>query len=193
MAEELEIWKDVVGYEGLYQVSNLGRVKSVARIIYKDFSNHPTIKSQFAKYNRGEVIMQPFIKKTGYYTVSLTKDHKKKTWMIHQLVAKAFIPNPENKEMINHIDCNTLNNRVENLEWCTNSENQIHAMKNGLKVDFGANHPNSKLTEDDVRYIREHYIPKDKEFGYVPLSKKFGVSTSTIDSVVYRKRYKDVI
>lgn len=194
MAEELEIWKDVVGYEGLYQVSNLGRVKSVARIIYKDYRNSKTaVIKGIAKQKRGDVIMQPFIKKTGYYTVSLTKDHKKKTKMIHQLVAKAFIPNPENKEMINHIDCNTLNNRVDNLEWCTNSENQIHAMKNGLKVDFGANHPNSKLTEEDVRFIREHYKFRDTVYNTRSLSEMFGVSSGIISRIVLGKSYKNVV
>lgn len=181
--QEQEIWKDIKGYEGLYQISNLGRVKSCARKI-----NHGLYVE-----DRGDVIMTPYLNNNGYYSVMLHKNKKKKNHRIHQMVARAFIPNPENKEMINHIDCNRLNNKVENLEWCTNSENQIHAMKNGLKVDFGVNHPNSKLTQEDVRYIRKHYIPKDKEFGYVPLSKKFGVSISTINSVVCCKRYKDVI
>ena len=194
MVEEQEIWKDVVGYEGLYEVSNLGRVKSVARIIYKDYRNSKTaVIKGIAKQKRGEVIMQPFLKKTGYYTVSLTKDHKKKTRMIHQLVAKAFIPNPLGKEMINHIDCNTQNNRVENLEWATNSENQLHAIAHGLKTDIGVNHNLSRLNEEDVRFIREHYKFRDTVYNTRTLGETFGVSSSVISAIVLGKTYSSVL
>lgn len=191
--QEQEIWKDVVGYEGLYQVSNLGRVKSVARIIYKDCTNHPTIKSDFSKWHRKEVIMVQWKNHNGYYTVSLTKDHKKKTRPVHQLVAKAFIPNPLGKEMINHIDCNTLNNNVNNLEWATNSENQLHAIAHGLKTDIGVNHNLSKLKEEDVRFIREHYKFRDTVYNTRTLGEMFGVSSSVISAIVLGKTYSSVI
>lgn len=139
MNEEQEILKDVVGYEGLYQVSNWGRIKSLARTVYKDYRNSKTaVIKGIAKCNKPDIIMSLFKNDHGYYSVMLTKNHKKKNHKVHQLVAKAFIPNPENKEMINHIDCNRLNNRVENLEWCTNRENQLHAIAHGLKVDIGS-------------------------------------------------------
>lgn len=183
MAEEQEIWKDVVGYEGLYQISNLGRVKSLAR------------KIDHVKYieDRGDVIMTPFLNKNGYFTVMLHKNRKKKQHRIHQMVARAFIPNPLGKEMINHIDCNTQNNRVENLEWCTNSENQLHAMANGLKTDFGVNHPNSKLTEENVRFIREHYKFRDKVYNTRTLAEMFNVSYGVISDVVLGKTYTSVL
>lgn len=180
---ENEEWRDVQGYVGLYQISSFGRVKSLARKI-----DH----GQYIE-DRGDVIMTPFLNKNGYFTVMLHKNRKKKQHRIHQMVARAFIPNPLGKEMINHIDCNTLNNRVDNLEWCTNSENQIHAMKNGLKVDFGANHPNSKLTEDDIRFIRSHYKFRDTVYNTRSLAEMFGVSHGIISRVISGKSYKNVV
>ena len=116
-----EIWKDIPGYEGLYQVSNLGRVKSLER--YKD-NNSGLVKMP-------EKIMQGGIR-NGYVLVYLTKDGKRKTFSAHRLVAQAFIPNPEQKPTINHINGNKQDNRVENLEWNTDKENINHAVKTGL-------------------------------------------------------------
>ena len=107
-----EIWKDVVGYEGLYQVSNLGRVKSLERL---DKNNHP-VKEKILKQACDGV-------GKGYLYVNLGRMGRGK---IHRLVAEAFIPNPYNKPEVNHIDGNTKNNRVDNLEWVTHQENCIH-------------------------------------------------------------------
>lgn len=115
--EAQEIWKDIKGYEGLYQVSNLGRVKS--------------FKTNKRKYEYK--YMSLVIDKKGYLTVSLCGNHKRKTYKVHRLVSQAFIPNQEGKTQVNHIDGNKQNNRVDNLEWCTNGENGIHAYKNGLR------------------------------------------------------------
>ena len=112
---------------------------------------------------------------------------------MHQLVAKAFIPNTENKEMINHIDCNRLNNKVENLEWCTNSENQLHAIANGLKTDIGVNHNLSRLKEDDVRFIRSHYSFRNPIYNTRTLAEMFNVSRSVISAIVLGKTYTSVL
>lgn len=108
--------KDIKGYEGLYQIDKNGNVYSF-------------YKKRFLK---------PAPTNWGYLTVELFKNKKGKTYKIHRLVAEAYIPNPDNKRCVNHIDCNKQNNNVENLEWCTYSENLKHAWDNGL------NHGNTK-------------------------------------------------
>lgn len=108
-----EEWKDIKGYEGLYQISNLGNVKSV--------------------YKNGNFKILIGGIKNGYRQVILVKDGKRKYINVHRLVAEAFIPNKENKSQVNHIDGNKLNNKVDNLEWCTQSENMKHAYKIGLE------------------------------------------------------------
>lgn len=155
-----EIWKDVVGYEGLYQVSNLGRVKSFDRVI--TFSD-----GRVRKFN-GIVLSENT--SDGYPTLGLTSlDKTVKTHRVHRLKGIAFIPNPENKPCINHRDGIKLNNGYnadgkDNLEWATYSENSNHAYENGLKVGSmtgktGRLHIRSKpviqLTMDG-EYICEH-------------------------------------
>ena len=115
----LEIWRDIKNYEGIYEVSNLGRIKSISR--------NGTIKE-----NR---ILKPN-KVMGYSQVGLQKYGTRKYKKIHRLVAEAFIPNPENKKEVNHKDGNKANNCVDNLEWVTTSENQLHSyyeLKNNIK------------------------------------------------------------
>ena len=104
-----EVWKDVVGYEGLYKVSNKGRVISLARF-------------SFNRMIRGRVL-RPGSNQHGYEIVSLAKDGKNRGFLVHRLVAMAFIPNPLNKPSVDHIDTNKRNNCVDNLRWCTNEEN----------------------------------------------------------------------
>lgn len=107
-----EIWKDIKNYEGLYQVSNLGNVKSL---------------------HRYEKLLKPYINEhNGYVYVILYKNKKNKCCRVHRLVAQTFISNYENKPYVNHIDGNKQNNCVSNLEWCTAKENTQHAFKNGL-------------------------------------------------------------
>lgn len=120
---EKEIWKDVVGYEGLYQISNLGNLKSLEKIIHQ----------RKRAYKAKEKIMKPNILTTGYYYANLYKNGVVKKYVLHRLVANAFLPNLLNKPEVNHIDGNKLNNCVSNLEWVTNKENVIHAIKTGLK------------------------------------------------------------
>ena len=103
-----EIWKPVKGYEGLYEVSNLGRVRRDGNIIKSNVGKH-------------------------YKILRLSSKGEVKTFYVHRLVAEAFVANDSNKPMVNHIDGNKLNNSATNLEWCTRRENEVHAWKHGLK------------------------------------------------------------
>ena len=112
---------------------------------------------------------------------------------MHRAVGFTFIPNPENKPFINHIDCNKLNNNIENLEWCTPSENMIHAVENDrIPFHIGTKSQYSKLSKEDILFIRKNYIPRHKEFGGKALGDRFGVDKSTISAIVLYKRYKDI-
>lgn len=117
----MEVWKDIPGYEGLYQVSSLGRVKSL-----------PKRKGKGLGYVKDEEILKASVEKYGYARVVLHKDGVRKKCQVHRLVAETFIPHTDCKHQVNHINCNKADNRVENLEWCTGSENTAHAYQNGL-------------------------------------------------------------
>ena len=108
-----EVWKDIDGYEGLYQISNQGRVKSLAR------------NEKYCK--RSETILKTFMCGSGYQEVILRNKTERKPKLIHRLVAQAFIPNTDGKREVNHKDGNKANNAVSNLEWATPSENQTHS------------------------------------------------------------------
>lgn len=107
-----EEWEDIKGYEGIYKISNLGKVKSLERVT--------KIPNSYRKEK--EKILKASVR-SGYYVVNLRKNNIRKSYQIHRLVAQAFIPNPENKSYVNHIDFNKKNNNVSNLEWCTQKEN----------------------------------------------------------------------
>lgn len=140
MSEE---WKNVIGYEGYYQVSNKGNVRSVDRL-----KEHNTSHSGFIPIE-GQMLKQSISHK-GYPIVYLSKSGKDKTVPVHRLVAITFIPNPDNLPQVNHIDGDKTNNNAENLEWCDNSYNQIHAYKMGLhKVSEKAGRPRKPVMQID--------------------------------------------
>jgi hypothetical protein len=118
-----EIWKDINEYEGLYQVSNLGRVKSCNRIVL-------TTKKVLRKY-KGKIMVTNSLSR-GYCIVNLSKNNIKKNHLISRLVANAFIENKDNNLEVNHKNGNKLDNKLENLEWISHKKNQEHAIKNKL-------------------------------------------------------------
>lgn len=130
--EKEEIWKDVVGYEGIYKVSNLGNVKSL-----------------HWRNSFDERIMTPHLLGRGYYFVNLRNKSKGKSKLVHRLVAQAFIPNPNNYPCVNHKDENKLNNCVDNLEWCSYLYNNTYGKRKGIWK--GKNNPNYK----DGKYCLE--------------------------------------
>ena len=115
-----EIWKDIIGYEGLYQVSNLGRIKSLPR--------NGTVKEQ--------KILKQTLDTNGYLTIGLHKNNKAKKINIHRIVAETFVANINNYNIINHKDGNKQNNRVDNLEWCTQKHNIKEAIRLGLQIPY---------------------------------------------------------
>lgn len=120
----METWKDIPGYEGIYEASNAGKVRTKEG------------KTTYTERHGARVWKQRELKqktdKLGYKRVSLWKDGKHKTWLVHRLVAITFIPNPEEHSIINHKDTKPGNNHVENLEWCDHLHNVRHAFKNHL-------------------------------------------------------------
>lgn len=174
-----EIWKDIKGYESLYQISNLGRIMSKSRII--KYSNG-IVKNHTGK------ILNVYMHNSGYYFISLRNKRIRKNHFIHRLVAAHFVANPNNKPQVNHKDGNKLNNYYKNLEWVTASENGKHAYKNGLsKLQFGINASQSKLTESDVLDIRNMY--GSRNYSYNELANIFKVSSANIVAIVKRKTW----
>ena len=178
-----EIWKPIKDYEGLYEVSNLGRVKALTRTINKG-KCHRTWEEHYLKYA---------IDRGGYVRTSLAKNGINKTVKVHRLVAEAFLPKVEGRDFINHIDGNKQNNCISNLEFVTRTENMKHAFKIGLKSNDGERNPAHKLTQKDVNYIRSVYIPKHKKYGAKALSEQFGVHRKTISRIALFKYWKGVI
>lgn len=167
------IWKDVDGYKGFYQVSNIGDVRSVDRYV-----NH----WQGGKCIKKGKDLKPSLNHKGYCMVNLQINGKGGLKSIHRLVAEAFIPNPENKPQVNHINGIKSDNKVENLEWSTQSENQRHAFITGLNKGsmFGRKgelHPRNLLSKDDVRKCKDAFSKGHK---IKDIARDNGVSYKTI-------------
>lgn len=126
----MENWKPVVGYEGLYEVSDCGNVRGLDRPVNTNirFNNSRIVKGKLIKSN---------LNNKGYYTVCLCKDGVVNKIPIHRIVATAFIPNPNNERVVNHISGIKTDNRVENLEWVSYRENHWHARTHGLLTEIG--------------------------------------------------------
>jgi hypothetical protein len=170
----MEEWKDIVGYEEFYQVSNLGNVRSIDRRV-------PGRRGLL----RGAHLTPCF--NGNYYHLKLSKCNVCTMWMIHRLVAIHFVANPENKPCVNHLDGNKLNNAANNLEWTTIAENTRHAI-DVLGIALGGEkHYAAKLTDQKVleiiRLAAEGYNQNE-------LSKMFGVSNKNIGYIIRRKTWK---
>lgn len=174
--ETIEIWKDIIGYEGLYQVSNLGKIRSFDRPIR-------TGKGNATRRIHGRIHKQT-IDAWGYSCVSLNKQGVGKKSKVHRIVAIAFIPNPENKRGVNHIDGDKQNNQVTNLEWATIKENNDHAIESGIH--------SAKLNLRTARIIRASYVTtRTKNEAHKTLAKRFNVSVTSIRSVLENITFKE--
>lgn len=176
----MEIWKDIIGYEGLYQVSSYGRIKSLPK--------KRTLRGRI--YFTKEILRIPVLHKNGYLQITLYKD-KVTIYSVHRLVALAFISNPHKKKEVNHLDGNKLNNDYKNLEWSTPSENSKHSYKIGLRsAPKGEHSPVAKLTNQQAADIRKLFDMG----GYTKsqLSKIYFVDPNTINQIIKMKIYKIV-
>lgn len=170
----MEVWKDIEEFDNRYQVSNLGRVRSL--------------------YNNKQVMRkEPYILKIiedryGYNRVSITLYRKNHLKSIHRLVANCFLEKIENKDQVNHIDGNKKNNSIENLEWCNHLENMQHASLLGLiKGLKGEKCPTSKLNQLQIDEIRELYKCGKTQ---TELSRTYNISQGQIGRIVRNERWK---
>jgi len=168
-----EKWVDIKNYDGLYQVSNFGNVRSLDRYSKNNFK---TMHLKGRAIKRG-------IDKKGYCRICLSSSGNCSTYKIHRLVAQAFIPNPLNLLEINHLSGNKQDNSTTNLEWSGRKENIQHAIKNNLYK-----HTPIKLSNEDVQAIRNMYAAGSKSLGSNALSKMFGVSAPYIWRIVTNEK-----
>lgn len=174
-------WMIISDYEGYYQISATGAIRSLDRTVKRGRGGLVVIKAK-------DMIIQ--VDENGYNYVKLNKLGKSKSFKIHVLVAKAFISNPLNKPFVNHKDGNKNNNNVNNLEWCTQSENEKHAHKTGLKNHKGENHPNHRLTDEIVIAVRDMF--ENKGISQREIGRKLGLNYKTINKIVHRQRWAHI-
>lgn len=176
---EGEIWKDIKNYEGLYKISNYGRVKSLGR--YTEYQNCLSDDRIGIKSRVNEKILKGRLC-YGYHYVRLTKNGKTKGFRVHRLVAQAFIPNPNNNPIINHKDENRLNNHVSNLEWCD------------CKYNLNYGNSRKKLSESHIKNRGVKVVQKNREGqviaeykSIIEASRATGIPNTNINKVVHKK------
>ena len=171
MENECEVWKDVVGLENYYKISNFGKV--------------------FSK--RSDKVVKPALLENGYLRIHTKICGSHVRFRVHRAVAEAFIERGrEDQVYVNHIDGDKQNNHYLNLEWCTLSENQIHARLTGLHPKI-YEEGHRKLDRDSVKFIRDNHTKGCPKYGVVGLSKMFGMCTASIVRLLKGITYKDVV
>lgn len=170
-----EVWKDIEGYEGYYQVSSLGRVRSLDRVVAT--SNGRT------RISHGRILVpcgRP------YRHVCLSRGNVQEQRRVHRLVAEAFIPNPENLRDVDHIDCDKTNNRVDNLRWCTPSQNARYALENGITMGAGFNQWSPEVQQQYLQKRRKPVIRSDGKWYACrgDAARELGVNVSAVTHVL---------
>ena len=183
-----EIWKAIKGFENYYEASNMGRIRGLDR-----YANRAKAKGGGKQICKGRILKYRVSTRYPRASVQLARNGKSKSYNVHSLVMKTFIGLPPTEQEINHKNCNALDNRLSNLEYCTHKENAIHAYKNGLihpPVVIGQNWPNAKLTVKEVLEIRQLY--KKTHPTYSLLAKKYNVTISSIHQIIKKLTWKDI-
>lgn len=167
----IEEWKNIIGYNGKYQISNFGNVKS------------------YKRYKEGKILL-PTKDKDGYFQIGLRDENSKRKWYrIHRLVANAFISNPNKFTEINHKDNNPSNNKVDNLEWCTIEYNNKYRFTHGNGNNKGENGSCATLTNKEVKEIRKKW--NTGKYKVKDLMKLFSSTRAVISGVINNKTYID--
>jgi hypothetical protein len=175
----MEIWKDIIDFEGFYKINDLGEVYSYDRYVNCVHGSKRLMRGRK---------MKPYLGKDGYLYCLLTVNKTSKHIALHRLLAIHFIPNPDNKREVNHIDTNKLNNSLGNLEWATPKENIQHSIKVGTNTQClpGEKNPAARLTTEQVLIIRS------AEGSHTSIAKVFGVSRRTIGFIKTKQRWSHV-
>lgn len=190
---------------GIYRVTPTGQVFTQTKRKIPLNTKGRSFSGEFLEILEPEKEMTYTLNNRGYLSVGIMR----KTFMVHRLVAQAFIKNPENKPFVNHIIGNKTDNRVENLEWCTTAENNAHARRTGLHVQARGHKikyksPQTKkkalsilkdksmLTPEQVKYVRSVYSPRCSYYGVSALAREFGISPAAMSMIIRRKTYKNI-
>lgn len=176
-----EIWKDIPGYEGMYECSNYGNIKSVDRNIEN---------SLIGSFIKKGIHKSPSMR-GNYLKVALSKNGVVKQISVHRIIAETFITNFNGKKCVNHKNGIKTDNRVENLEWNSYSENTNHSYKNGLQVSQkGSSHGKSKTNENDVLEMRNMY--RNDSLSVSAIAKMYNLSVPTVSEIVNNKSWVHV-
>lgn len=176
-----EIWKEIKGYETYYEISNYGRVRALERICFRQ-TYYVKNKSKFLKPHAYKSSTS-----NGYLSITLCKENKLKTFLVHRLVALHFIENQNNYPHVNHKDFNKLNNHISNLEWVTHQQNIDHCIKNGHTDYKGEKNRFARFTEKEILEIRKL---RKEGFSIRKLGKLFNTHPSVISNISNRKTWK---
>ena len=174
-------WKSVKGYEELYEVSDLGQVRSKQRVVRQ------VVNGIEKSFNYKSKILKQEKTNRNYFRITLSKNNIQERKSVHRLVATAFLENQDNLPQVNHKDGNTENNKAVNLEWCTQSENQKHAFRTGLQLPVkGENHGNCKLSNESVLEIRSLYATGN--YTQKQIADRYGIIRQHVSDIVLGKK-----
>ena len=190
---------------GIYRITSEGKVFTQTKCKIPLVGKGMAFTGEFKCILKPEREVSYTLNNRGYLTVVI----RHKTHMVHRLVAKAFIPNPENKSFVNHKDGNKLNNHMSNLEWCTIAENNKHARETGLHkqarghtIQYKSQETKqkalnnlkdkSKLTPDEVRYVRQVHVARSANFSATALAAQFDTSVAAMSKIIKRQSYSHI-